>query len=232
MSPLLLVAAESREFSGLLPHGAKERKLDIPVAFSRGIEVSGQEWILVANGPGPRLAWQAVEAAAAAVRPRAVVSTGFCGALDPELPLYGIISATAVQDGDRSWACVQPLTRQPFVFGTIVSLDRVAGTPEEKVCLRTAGQAAVEMEAAAIGEWTAACGLPFSCVRVVTDGADEGFFLDFNRVRDADGRFSRTRILAKAARNPVKLLPELIRLDRRCRVAARLLGDFLADCRF
>lgn len=229
---VVIVASESREFSGLLTRATKARKLDLSVQFARSVEMGGQEWVLVADGPGPRLARKALESAAAKGDLSAVVSTGYCGALDPDLPLYGIVSATGIEDEGRRWHCLEPVARRGFISGTIVSLDRVIGTPEEKVCLRTSHQLAVEMEAAGLGAWAVACGLPFYCVRVVTDCANEGFSLDFNRLRDKEGRFSRTRIMAMAARHPVKFVPDLLRLDRRSRVAARLLGDFLADCRF
>lgn len=231
MKPLLVVASEGREFRGILPHADQVTRLGLPVDYSRGVRMGQDDWLLVANGAGPRMARRAAESAAH-LEPRAVLSTGFCGALDPALPLYGIVAADTVEDGAQSWHCSQPVTRKPFVSGTIVSLDHVVGTAQEKVCLRTGSQTAVEMEAAALGQWTAQCGIPFYCVRVVTDCAGEGFAFDFNRLRDRDGRFSRTRILAEAARNPVKMVPELIRLEKRGRVAAGMLGDFLVDCRF
>lgn len=232
MKPVILVASEAREFAGLLRRARQVRKLDLSVKFSRRIEMNGQNWILAANGPGPRLARRALESAAALDAPSAVVSTGYCGALDPGLPLYGMVAATSVEDRGRSWPCLPPVARNGFVSGTIVSLDRVIGTPAAKAQLRTNRQTAVEMEAAGVGAWASACGLPFYCVRVVTDCAGEGFRLDFNRLRDDEGRFSRMRIMAMAMRSPVRYLPELVRLDRRFRIAARLLGDFLADCRF
>lgn len=233
MKPVILVASEAREFSGLLGRVRQVRKVDLSVQFSRRVEMNGQEWILAANGPGPRLARRALESAAAALgAPAAVVSTGYCGALDPGLPLYGIVSATGIEDRDRNWSCLPPAARSGSVSGTIVSLDRVIGTPAAKAQLRTNRQVAVEMEAAGVGAWASAHDLPFYCVRVVTDCANEGFPLDFNRLRDDEGRFSRMKIMALAARNPVKYVPDLVRLDRRFRIAARLLGDFLADCRF
>ncbi|MCC7500003.1 MAG: hypothetical protein IT160_20655 [Bryobacterales bacterium] len=233
MKRVIMVASEGREFAGLLARARNVRKLDLLVQFSYLVELDGQQWVLVADGPGPRLARRAVETASMKGEPAVVVSMGYCGALDPELPLYAIVSASNIEDGGRCWPCLTPpVARNGFVSGTIVSLDRVIGTPSAKVCLRTNRQSAVEMEAAGLGEWSAAHGVPFYCVRVVTDRADEGFSLDFNRLRDREGRFSRVRIAAMAARNPVKYVPDLIRLNRRCRVAAGLLGDFLADCRF
>ncbi len=53
--------------------------------------------------------------------------------------------------------------------------------------------------------------------------------LDFNRYRDADGRFSRTRIALAAMLHPFSVMPRLTRLDRNCRVAAEALGEFFAN---
>jgi hypothetical protein len=66
----------------------------------------------------------------------------------------------------------------------------------------------------------------------VLDAAGEGFCLDFNRLRGPDGRFSRARICEAALRRPLQAMPELVRLERRGRSAARALGEFFADCRF
>ena len=65
------------------------------------------------------------------------------------------------------------------------------------------GADAVEMEAAGVAatrrsEWS----IPFYCVRVVTDTADETFRWISIRLRDPDGRFSRSKILAAALRSP------------------------------
>ncbi len=52
-------------------------------------------------------------------------------------------------------------------------------------------------------------------------------------MRDADGRFSRTKIAAAALRRPGSVFPELIKLNKRCAErASQALGDFLADARF
>jgi hypothetical protein len=69
-------------------------------------------------------------------------------------------------------------------------------------------------------------------LRGVTDLAGEEFGLDLNAARDRHGRLSKARILWAAARRPAPLVPELYRLYHRSRLAARELGDFIADCRF
>ena len=110
-------------------------------------------------------------------------------------------------------------------------MDSVVFTAEEKTGLGKAGADAVEMEAAAVGERAKRYNIPFYAVRVVTDTCDEGFPLDFNRMRCDDGRFSRTRILAAALRRP-RIFPELMKLNKRTKRAAQALGEFLADARF
>jgi hypothetical protein len=66
----------------------------------------------------------------------------------------------------------------------------------------------------------------FYAVRVVSDLAAEDFALDFNRYRDADGRFQKARIALAGIRHP----GDLLRMARRGREASEALGDFLAQC--
>jgi nucleoside phosphorylase len=134
---------------------------------------------------------------------------------------------------DREEAVVQSLAcaRGSVTNGALLSVDRVASTAAYKSELRKTGAAAIEMEAAAVAEKAKKYNLPFYCIRVVTDTATESFPLDFNRMRDANGRFSRTKIVAAALRHP-SVFPKLIELNKRCKLAAEALGDFIADTRF
>jgi len=88
------------------------------------------------------------------------------------------------------------------------------------------------MEAAGVADRAAARGVPFYCVRVVTDLAGEDMANDFNRALRPDGHFATMSILRETLRNPLVRVPELLRLRNRCIRAARVLGDFIADCRF
>ena len=187
------------------------------------------DWKLIkaANGPGPKLAAEA--AAAISERVDVVVSTGLCGALDPALRVGEVFVATAVNGRSVN----VPRSRRPFRSGPLVSIDRVAATAEEKRALRSSsGALAVEMEAAAVAEYAGRLGVPFYCIRAVSDAADESFVVDLNAARGADGRFSVPRVLLQAARRPVVILPELLRLRRAAAQATRALGEFFADCDF
>ena len=184
-------------------------------------------WTKTANGPGPKLAGEAV--AAVRERPDVVVSTGLCGALAPELELGDIFVATAVNGKPAEL----PRSRKPYRSGPLVSVDRVVGTAAEKQQLRKhSGAMAVEMEAEAVAAYAHKLGVPFYCIRVISDVADESFRVDLNAARKNSGRFSVPRILIQAAWRPLTVGPELLRLRRNAEVAARALGEFFADCDF
>jgi adenosylhomocysteine nucleosidase len=231
---LAFVAAEAREFSGLLRKAERVVKLNWPLDFARKIWLNGRAALLLANGPGPKLAGEAVEIAKGREELNGLVSTGFCGALDPELkPLDIFVASTIVfPSRDREGVGAScPVSTHPHKTGTLLSIDHVAVTSAEKSELHQTGAAAIEMEAAAVAAKAKEYNLPFYCIRVVTDTAGESFPLDFNRMRDLDGRFSRSKILAAAFRRPA-VFPKLLKLNKRSKDASQALGDFIADTRF
>jgi len=200
------------------------------LSFACRAVIGGQPWVMVANGPGARLAHTAAWTGCGMTTVRAVVSTGYCGGLDPGLALGDIFAAAEV----RKWPAADSYSAMPVRAphsGLLLSVDRVAVTPAEKAALYSSGGAAVEMEAGAVAAVAGSMGLPFYCVRVVSDTAREELPLDFNRYRDQAGRFSRSGIAMAAAMRPWSI-PGLIRFDRNSRRASLTLGDFLADCRF
>lgn len=229
---LLLIAAEPREFSGLLGFCRNTQRLEWPVNWARSAELGEREVVLVANGAGPDRASSAAETARLASSVVSVCSMGFCGALDRSLDVGEIFVADCVRSGVRSFSAAEPVTQQAHRSGTLVSIDHVAQTADEKRRLRATGASAVEMEAAGVAEKADEWGLPFYCVKSVTDLAEESFGVDFNAALRPDGSFDTMRVLAGAMRRPVKLFPELIRLRGRCQTAAQALGEFIAGCRF
>ena len=223
---MAFIAAESREFSGLERHLSGLERLSRPLNYAVAGKLRGHPVVLAANGPGPRLAGMAVDLLDAGPV-SAFVSTGFCGALAPGLKPCDILVGTSVNGTPLQL----PRHTRASAQGPLLSLDRVITSVTEKRDLyASTGADAVEMEAAGVAQ--RAGGAPFYCVRVVTDTAAEAFPLDFNRMRDPEGRFSRARIIRQALRRPFPLISELIQLDRRCRSAAFALGEFLADCQF
>ena len=227
---MAFIAAERREFEGVLANADRAKKLDWPLDFARIAWLAGEQLLLVANGPGPKLAGRAVEIAKQREELKGLVSTGFCGALNPALEPCDIFVATELLG--VACALSAPRSNHRFKNGKMISIDRVVSTAAEKAELHKTGADAVDMEAAAVAAQAAEWGLPFYCIRVVTDTAGESLPLDFNRMRDRNGRFDRTRIMAAALRSPLAVLPGLLQLNRNTKSAARALGDFIADARF
>lgn len=229
---VILVAAEAHEFSGLIRRLPGTARLNWPVEFARITQVDGERWILIANGPGPRLAGDAVDIACREERPEAIVSAGLCGALDPRFRIGQIVVASEIAAGDETYAALRPAVEKPCECGVVVSMDRVAVTASDKSRLWKSGACAVEMEAGAVALRASSRGTRFYCVRAVSDLAGQDLPLDFNELRNGSGRFNRFRILQNAMRQPWARIPGLMRLGRNSWRATRALGDFLADCRF
>ena len=228
----MLIAAEPREFSGLLRFCRNVRPLNWPVHWARTVELNGRDGILVANGAGSERASQAVDIARLVLPLGMICSMGYCGALDEEMKVGDIFVAERVRTSCWEYVTVVPESKQPHRAGVLTSVDHVAQTAEEKRKLRECGAAAVEMEAGGVAAKAAELGLPLCCIKSVTDLSGESFQLDLNSALRADGRFDTMRLFAASCRRPLSLLPELLRLGERSRTASRMLGEFIGHCRF
>jgi adenosylhomocysteine nucleosidase len=238
---ILFVASEAFELKPLAERLTGLRSLKWPLDYAEEGVWHGKRYLLTANGAGPRLASHCVEVALRATsmaelsasKLEAVVSTGLCGAIEDSLQIGDIIEAVEIlaPDRDNRLPCTRVECDREHKRGLIISADRVAGTIADKQELRSEGVLAVEMEASGSGQRAIAAGLPFCCIKAVSDRADEEFVMDFNRLRSTDGRFSRGKIVLYALTHP-PTIPRLVSLRRRSQVAASALGAFLASCRF
>ncbi len=237
MGVLLFAGADRMEFDGLLRRCRNVTRMNWPVHWARAASLEGREIWMAANGAGPLRSAAIVEAALleSGGLPSAldaIVSIGFCGALDPGLRVGGIVVASAIVGPSGEFAAAQPVSSLAFTCGPVVSIDHVAQTAGEKKELRASGAIAVEMEAAGMAPKVREYEVRFFCIRSVSDLAGEGFSVDFNSVVRPDGRFDVARILLAAVSKPWTRVPELLRLRSRCRKASETLGDFVASCRF
>lgn len=235
---ILVVAAESFELQPFAASLENLRKLKWPLDYAFEGVRAGTRMILVANGAGPNLAAKAVDIAFRAVtvsglsasKIDAVFSVGLCGALVPSLEVNGIVVGTQVVDPEgRTFPCAEIVSALPFVRGDVLSQDRIANTAEEKQQLGNHSAVAVEMEAAGVAAKAEKAGLPFACIKVVSDNAAESFPFDLNEMRSIEGRIARGKIGLYVLTHPT-LLPKLLELKRRSGCAARTLGDFLVSC--
>jgi adenosylhomocysteine nucleosidase len=230
--PVLAVAAHAREFSGLLRHAGEASSMETTLSHASRARINGAEWILAANGEGPRCAAEAMRWALATSLPRAVVSTGYCGALVLELQVGDIWAAEeVVGESGEKFKAREPRTESAARRGAVLSIDRVASTAAEKARLADSGAGVVEMEAVAVAAAAESRGLPFYCVRVVSDVAGKDLPIDFNLYRDINGRVNTRQVARSAAWRPW-IWPDMIRLARNATRASKALGEYLADCRF
>lgn len=226
--PLLFVAADPREFSGWVSLWEDVKPVCMAVNWARTGKWKGRRVAAIANGAGADRAFAAVIMAG---KISAVCSTGFCGALDDALDIGDVVVATEIQAADRVWAALNP-EGPDIARGRVASINHVAQTAAEKRELFAAGARIVEMEAAGVARASEDLGVPFYCVRAVSDLADEDFANDFNAALTPEGHFSVLRLVAGAFASPQKRFSELLRLQKRTALAAKNLGEFLADCNF
>ena len=230
---ILFIAADALEFRGILRQASGLRRAPLAVDWARTGRLGRDDVLLVANGIGWKRAAAATDAGIAYFSPDAVVSTGFCGALDEKFDIADVVVASEIVVSDRAAPPIPAaaLKNRPST-GAICSVGHVVQTAAEKQRLQGFGACAVEMEAAGVAERAQTRGLPFYCVRAVTDLAGENLANNFNTALRGDGHFDIMLILKEVLRHPCARVPELFRLGIRCARAYRALGEFFADCEF
>ena len=218
----------------MLAHATSVEALRTGTSYACRAEIGGRRWLLLADGPGPERAKHAVEMAFEQGPVASVVSTGFCGGLDPELKVGEVFVADRViGDAGQEWPARDVQASEGTAeTGALLSRDRVAVSAAEKAQLfESTGARVTEMEAAAVADEAQRRDVPFYCVRVVSDAASDTMPLDFNLYRAPSGRFRRGRIIGAALARPTSIRG-LMRLNTDTLRAARRLGDFLVYCRF
>src|SRR5450755_4509818 len=174
---ILMVAADRMEFPGILRHATEVKSTTVPVAWSRSARLANHHLVLAANGAGAHRAAAAVDAALQSFPAETIVSTGFCGALAPELQIADIVVGSAISSRSRIFPALYPECARLHHIGVVCSIDHVAQTAAEKRELRSGGGSVVEMEAAGVADRAAeslrsgcACAGGFYCrLPILTD---------------------------------------------------------------
>jgi nucleoside phosphorylase len=161
-------------------------------------------------------------------RPPAVILAGFSGSLVPTLPVGALIEATGVRTpSGASHAVTLPL-RTSAVKGPILSVNRfiLARTEKEELHAAT-GALAVDMESGVVAQRCAEVGIPFGCLRVISDGLEADLPPELDTV--TDGERVRLLPLLKALWRRPGLLRDLWRLANATRTAAKNLAAGLHE---
>jgi nucleoside phosphorylase len=158
------------------------------------------------------------------VRPlRALIATGFCGALTPSLRVGELVVADRVVHENTGRAFDADdllLAAATGRRGTLVSAEALARTPADRAALHGL---AVDLESAALARASHEAEIPFLAIRAVSDRYRDRI-PDIAGMLDHVGRPDRRRLALFLARHP-RELPRLVRLARGTRTAGRALTE-------
>jgi nucleoside phosphorylase len=165
-------------------------------------------------------------------RPSFVLAAGFSGALRNGVRVGDIILATEVVDTQgRCWPATWPGELAAGDWpqrARLLTTTKLVGDPVEKRELgQASGAIAVDMEGGVIAEACTRAGVPFGCLRVISDDVSTALSPRLVTLLSG-GRASALRIVAAVAQTP-QLAVELWRLARHTRFAAAQLGLALSQ---
>jgi adenosylhomocysteine nucleosidase len=164
-----------------------------------------------------------------AFRPSLVLSAGFSGAVVPGLSVGDLILAEDLAGVDGvSWPATWPKGSTSFRRGRLLTASSLVSRPEEKRRLgEESGAIAVDMESAVAARLCSAAGLPFGCLRAISDDVDTPMSEALLAVL-AGGRVKAGRLTMAILRRPW-LIAELLRLAIHTRHAAKRLAIGLTE---
>jgi adenosylhomocysteine nucleosidase len=184
----------------------------------------GGEWIAACAGAGVEAATRAFAEIEKAGPVSSVLSLGWAGALRQDLAPGQAYAVSAVIDsrtGERFE------TAMPLHECFLVTSPKVADAQEKLRLAETYKASLVDMEAAAIARLAQMRGIPFYCLKGVSDGFGEQL-PDFNRFILPDGRFRLAPFVVFALLRPWHW-PALVRMGENSKRAAKNMAESLLD---
>jgi nucleoside phosphorylase len=161
-------------------------------------------------------------------QPSAVILAGFSGSLTPDLTVGDLVLATEVRTGAGTiFPVTLPLVNSTRA-GPLLAVERFILARTEKQELHAAtGALAVDMESALVAQRCADAGIPFGCLRVISDGLAADLPPELETV--TCGERVRLWPLLKALCRRPGLVWDLWHLAKATRIAARNLAAGLHE---
>ena len=142
------------------------------------------------------------------------------------------VSSTMSQDRDPSASSGQALGHpglsqvgQPDLW--LVTSPKVAGAAEKRRLAAAYDASLVDMEAAGVARLASMRGIPFYCIKGVSDGLSDDL-IDFNRFISSQGQFQMARLLVFVLPRPW-YWPTLIRMGENGKKASQSIAESLLD---
>jgi adenosylhomocysteine nucleosidase len=233
MTRVAIIAAMPGELKPLVrgwPHSARG---NIRFWAQRNEE---EEWIAACAGAGQAAATRAFAAIEDGGPIDLVFSIGWVGALTADIAAgtaHNVAGVIDVRTGERFEVSGFPPLRQkegarmarPEFW--LVTSPIVADEVEKRRLAAAYKADLVDMEAAAIARLAQMRGIPFYCIKGVSDGFDDRL-PDFNRFIRTDGQFDMARMVLFSILRPWHW-PSLVRMGENSRKASLGLRDCLLD---
>ena len=221
MTRVAIIAAMPGELKPLVrgwPHSSRDK---IHFWALRNPE---EEWIAACAGAGLDAATRAFAGIEDGGPVDLVISIGWAGALTTQCAAGQAYNCAGVFDartGER-FNCEAGAGHY-----WLVTSPRVADIPEKDRLARTYKAALVDMEAAAIARLAAMRGIPFYCIKGVSDPVDAKL-PDFNRFIDVSGQFQTPKFVLFALLRPW-FWPALVRMGENSSKASQSMAERLHE---
>jgi len=221
MTRIAIIAAMPAELKPLVRGWQHERRNGVHLWRFRSGE---NEWIAACAGAGVDAATRAFAEAEKSGPIDEVISTGWAGALREELvpgQTYDVSTVIDARTGERF------VTTGPPNDCWLVTNSRVADAAEKQRLASTYEAALVDMEAAGVARLARMRGIPFYCIKGISDGYSD-HLPDFNRFISTDGQFQLLRFVFFALVRPWHWRA-LIRMGENSSKAARSIAASVLD---
>jgi adenosylhomocysteine nucleosidase len=212
-----------------MPGELKPLTRDWQHSRSNGVDLwhwrfDGGEWIAACAGAGVVAATRAFAEVEKLGPVTTVISTGWAGALRKELApgqVYEVSTVIDARTGERF------VTASPPTNCLLVTISRVADTAEKRRLASTYEAALVDMEAAGIARLAQMRGIPFYCIKGISDGYSDQL-PDINSFISLGGQFKLAPFVLFALLRPW-YWHALIRMGENSRKAARNIAQSVLD---
>jgi adenosylhomocysteine nucleosidase len=221
MTRIAIIAAMPAELKPLTRGWRHERSNGVHLWRFRS---GDNEWIAACAGAGVDAATRAFAEAEKSGPIDEVISTGWAGALREEFLLgqaYDVSTVIDARTGERFVATCPPNDC------CLVTSSRVAGAGEKKRLASTYDATLVDMEAAGVARLAKMRGVPFYCVKGISDGPSDQL-PDFNSFISPNGQFKLARFVVFAVLRPSNW-PALMRMGENSKKAARNIAQSLQN---
>jgi adenosylhomocysteine nucleosidase len=221
MTRVAIIAAMAGELEPLVRGWRRETRNGVDLWRWRHSE---GEWIAACAGFGVEAAARAFAEIEKDGAVEVALSSGWAGALRGEFAPGRAYRVTGVIDA-RTGECFR--TAAAFGECWLVTNHGVADSMEKRRLAAISGAGLVDMEAAGVARLAAKRGIPFHCIKGVSDALTEPL-PDFNGFISANGQFQLLRFILFAILRPWHW-PALMRMRENSRKAAQGIRESLLD---